>query len=255
MGIIKKYWGVVTRRGLDSLWREIKGDFVRVLVLLLVIVSLSYASGVGLVDGNYYLPVIGGMQKDLQIGAITLLVFAFVLVAINAIVTPPKMHEELGGFVDKPIICIPEPHPEDMGITDYWRGLRVKNRSPLDVTECMLRLMSATNLEDGKSILRREEDLEWSQREGHFEKCDPKTVTGNLSRICDVARWQKKTKQAYFETCFSSQGKIPIGEHKLEIRISGKLDGHNFKYVQELILIFDGSQIFFEGEQKKANDK
>ncbi|MBW8011863.1 MAG: hypothetical protein FVQ83_11600 [Chloroflexi bacterium] len=253
MGNTKKFWRKVFGIGGRRLWEEFKGDIMRVIVSLLVIAGISISVGFGLVQSDFQLPLIEGIAEDAQVTIVTLVLFAIILIVINIVTIPPKMYEELGGFVEKPIFISPESHPEEMGITPYMRGLDVQNQTALDVEECMLRLMSATNLGTGESLIRREENLTWSNREKESAGDMPKTIPGHLSKVCDFAGWLLEPISAYFTLAFGPRQRIPLGEHKAIVRISGKWKGHNFNYNEEVIFSYDGVLILL-GDERQGNE-
>jgi hypothetical protein len=160
--------------------------------------------------------------------------------------------------VRKPIILYAEPSPlieeKEVRNKSYWRSLSVKNKTSLDVTDCMLRLMKVENIETGQSLIRRPEDLTWSNREKESAGDKTKTIPGKLSKICDLVKWTRKIEQgelvklAEFTLAFGQIQYIPIGDYKCEIRIVGKYQERTIKYTQDVFLRYKGNEILLDDE-------
>lgn len=238
----KKYWRIIYTRAKE------KSKKTNIVISILIFLGVSLG-GFGI-----HWAVVGKEEALNELVAAVIYFFVGViltrpiLIACYVITEPAVLHEELVGFAEHPIIIHPEEYPEELGKFHYWRSLRVENLTPIDVSNCMLRLMDVINLETGESIIRADEDLTWSNREKESAGDLLKTIPGKLSKICDFARWDNDSKVASFTLAFGPTQILPIGEFRATIRISGKWQDQSFNYNSDILFSFDGQRIMFEGE-------
>lgn len=260
MGRTIRYWGIVLKEIRKSLLGFVKEELLRAILLLGVYAALSVYSGSRLIELNFIKDLLVEINADFRLSIIVIIVFALSVLVTGFFLVPPRLYEQLGGFIERPIILSPEPHPEfkSMGRSNYWRALSVQNISPHDVTECMLSLVSVKNTETGESILRREEDLRWSNRITESDPEQSKTVPARFALICNLAGWvldatdgltlERLTNAASFSLAFGPIQRIPVGSYKCIVRIRGKWKDYRINYTEQVYLKFDGRRLLLDSE-------
>ncbi len=220
-----------------------------ILIFIGIILPILFSIGVVSID----IDILSSVREGVAVGLLFIVSILIVAFLYTIFVAPVKMYEELGGFVEKPLVLIPEPHPDVLdGVTQYARAVRVDNPTAFDVDNCMLRLTSAVRINDNGAILRREEVLTWSQREKSERNGgigESKIVYGQNYRLCNIAVLNPldEINPGFFTLGSGPKQYFQNGEYKLAIQVTGKWKGHNMKYTQEMILYTNGIDLLLDG--------
>ncbi len=259
--ITHKYWGRVISKGWEMIRDKIREGVFGVLIILSIYIAIPYILGLGTKYSLRYFEIISpnpqSIYDDLLIGIYMLIWMIIFYFASNFIVIPPVLYDEMGGFVEEPITIQPERHPEEMGNQNYYRALKVNNDTPYEVKECMLRLMEVIDVESSESIIRRDENLTWSNRERESAGDLPKTIPGHNNKICDFAGRVliegDTERKAFLTLAFGPTQFIPVGIYRAIVQISGKWQEQDFNYEEEMYFSYDGLKIFLSSEVPEEN--
>lgn len=254
--IVKDYWEEVRQRA----WKKAvdRSEIKALVPLLFVLVVAIGLSGIPVAFGwiqyaflrdNLFANTIAGLAQIIV--SIILLLSYYLTVLIEI---PPKMHEELGGFIKNPFrLTVYRSKRERKEDEDKWVSLEVKNTSPSEnIEECFIKLIDIVDLKTGNSIIEDVQNLTWSGREQNknVEGKQPLRITADHEAVCDVARtnlsdiWGEK---AYYTFWFGSQ-KLEKGNYLLKIIVYGVFKKHPTNFQYQLSLAFDGYKNIEIGE-------
>ena len=249
------YWGKkVLPRIVTSAW-ETSGmkAITATLLFSLIIMCLSIAAFlINKVSTEWVNMTIEQVQYNITLIGCSCIVALIIFLALMVYV-PAKIHEEYGGFMEKPYEMSAEPHPDSVGIIDYVRAIKIKTTTPFDVSECRLQLLEAIDVESGEDILRRPEYLAWSLREGS-KQGEPKTIQGGgQSRLCNTAVWHDH-KKVEFTLVDGPRQWIPDGKYLLTIQVTGKWQGQNFNEKENFCLSYQTPKILLGPNQNELDE-
>jgi len=242
----KKFWKLVWARFKKSYLNlgEIKSNLLYIVSLLVYTILFAVLFSTKTINWNLFNNAYSNLLLEILFTILPIIATLTSLLFRGYTEIPAKMYEEQGGFVTKSYELSPEPHPDKIGNIDYTRTINIKTTTHFDITECRIKLTNVINIQNNEDILRRPEDLKWSDREGRFKGEEPKTIQGNgQSRLCEIARWTEKTKSTRLAFSFGSDQKIPEGEYLINIEVTGKWQGHNFKEKEEMYLRYQDPKI------------
>ncbi len=244
---IKSYWRKVRQRA----WAEaINKSGMKLIIPALAVLIVAIGLGgipvsLGIMkysffNDNLVANTLTGLSQIL-VSLIALLISFFVFLREM----PPKMYEELGGFIENPFDLEEyQSKKERKEDDDKWASILVKNISPSEnIEECFLKLIDIVDSQTGKSIIEDIQNLTWSGREQNKEISgnQPIKIVASHNAVCDVARTNKENiwgDKVYYTTWFGGQ-KITPGKYLLRIVIYGNFKNHPIHYTYQTVLHFD----------------
>jgi hypothetical protein len=247
MGRKTKFWCRVISRGWEMTKNEVRGGIWSLfsLIILYLIVPVYSASllKIRLEKINIVVPAQDNIIDELILGIMIVGMMLLIFGIVNFIKVPPKMYEELGGFIENPfIIEVYRSKREDIEDRDKWVSLKVHNKSTSEnIEECYLRLDDIVDKNTNESIIEDVQKLTWSGREHNQIQSgkQPLLIGANDFSVCDVARTKIIRNEAYYTTWFGKQY-IEPGEYKLTFSAFCTFRKHQKSYLYQAELSFDG---------------
>lgn len=239
---VKKYWQEVRRRAWGDAMNK-SGAYLFFLSGLILAMTIIAISGVLYATGLIKYPFFRDNITANNITGFAQLVVAIILAAIfyNSALreVPPKMYEELGGFIDDPFEVAGRPPYEKYADSPRWASIDLTNTSPQIISKCYVEVVKVID-SNGKKVIPVIQNLKWSKSHSDSERS--KEVEVIHSKICDVAVAIPKNNIILFET-WAGQYFAGQGIYKISVIIRGYFKGVRINKPCDFILEYNGGNL------------
>ena len=264
---IRKYWGEVLLRAFKPAWDEIT---MRVLIIASFILLLTVGvSGVFLALGRIPNVVFENRIAEARTGASAFLVslgVLFVLFIWGLYKVPPKMHEELGGFLENPFSLEIVPPKSISKTKKRWVSIVVTNDTNRKfLTRCYVKLDNIFDIDHKhKKGVKRRKNLTLSGEEQYPNQSGNQhfDIAATESKKVDVAIADPQSQVAYYTEWQPQRNKIRPGMYILNLVVYGNWKDTSYNRRYQVTLKFEGGNLISltdikEGwyEYKEENQK
>lgn len=242
--LVKKYWDEVNRRAWEDAMN--KSGLKLIIPTLAVLFAAVGISGIFVAVGLIKYSIFEDNLIANTITGISQVVITVFLVAFfydrMLHETPPKMYEELGGFIEIPfaIKCHP-PYPKNKDDA-RWASIDIINTSRLPVEKCYIEINDVTDSKNN-SVLDMPRNAKWSLAHG-AENRTKELELFQTPKVCDLAVAVPEHNVMLLETWAGQQLNIVgKGIYNLQLTVHGLWKGQLVKKPFELVLEYKGGNV------------